>query len=307
LTATYAWLTANGRRLHLVRQNGATLQLVGHYVSGGIAPFEIVDGRSICEAIADKYGMWDGSVSPNDYVLVPLKYDIGQYTPRAYRPEWSPTEANQIPHPEKRDHFHEGVRGQLGSLLDRLRLIARTVHPEHANLTCFGLEIREALIIASTEVETLLRETLNKNQIRPIRRHYTMENDYFKLAEPLRLKEYSVSFKQYPWLTEFTPFSRWNGQITYQTLPWYQAYNAVKHDRQHSLASASLENLFLAIAGICVTLAAQVGTGWIAGGDDWADPSIEGAVRFSKEPTWPFDEYYIAPKIGEAVWSPKHL
>jgi hypothetical protein len=41
------------------------------------------------------------------------------------------------------------------------------------------------------------------------------------------------------------------------SLPWYQAYNASKHDRHDEFKQANLENLVTAVAGLLVLISSQ--------------------------------------------------
>jgi hypothetical protein len=40
-------------------------------------------------------------------------------------------------------------------------------------------------------------------------------------------------------------------------LPWYQAYNASKHDRQDEFKKANFDNLVMAVAGLLVLISSQ--------------------------------------------------
>ena len=58
------------------------------------------------------------------------------------------------------------------------------------------------------------------------------------------------------------PFERWKpgrGLPDHggTSLPWYQAYNASKHDRQDEFKKANFENLVIAVAGLLVLISSQ--------------------------------------------------
>ncbi len=61
----------------------------------------------------------------------------------------------------------------------------------------------------------------------------------------------------------FKPFEQWRlrrglpqlGSII--SLPWYQAYNASKHDRQDEFKKANFENLVMAVTGLLVLISSQ--------------------------------------------------
>ena len=69
------------------------------------------------------------------------------------------------------------------------------------------------------------------------------------------------------------------------SLPWYQAYNASKHDRQDEFKKANLENLVTAAAGLFVLISSQ-----FRNEDFSAGPSLLGANGH--------DYHSMEPSIG---------
>jgi hypothetical protein len=59
-------------------------------------------------------------------------------------------------------------------------------------------------------------------------------------------------------LDTFQPFRYWSTQ-DYAPLPWYQAYHAVKHDRENKFNQATLTNVLEAISALATVLIAQYG------------------------------------------------
>lgn len=55
-------------------------------------------------------------------------------------------------------------------------------------------------------------------------------HDYFALNKHLKLNEYIVCHSFYPVIQSFR---YWDSHDKYVPLPWYQAYHAVKHDREN--------------------------------------------------------------------------
>jgi hypothetical protein len=100
-------------------------------------------------------------------------------------------------------------------------------------------------------------------------------HDYVKLALPMKLGEYRVKLPWYPWLDRITPFENWlpvlKGSKQKQYLPWYDAYNAVKHDRENDFSQAKLVHAFQALAGCFVMLCAQYGWNFARREDAAAD------------------------------------
>ena len=46
------------------------------------------------------------------------------------------------------------------------------------------------------------------------------------------LTEFEIILPLYPWLDPIWPFRGWDASHPTQSLPWYDAYNAAKHDRE---------------------------------------------------------------------------
>jgi hypothetical protein len=130
--------------------------------------------------------------------------------------------------------------------------ICQTVQPEGKNLDAFGHDIRNLLILACTEAETHWRGVLVANGVTQDR--YTT-NDYVKLRDPMKLDEYAVTFPNYPWLAAFKPYEGWNTAKPTCSLGWYDAYNAVKHNRETEFERATLRRVFEAISACVVMMA----------------------------------------------------
>jgi hypothetical protein len=60
-------------------------------------------------------------------------------------------------------------------------------------------------------------------------------------------------------LGEFKPFAQWNDTAPTLTLPWYDAYNAVKHHREAAFSKATLEAVLNAAAALHIMQIAQWG------------------------------------------------
>lgn len=132
------------------------------------------------------------------------------------------------------------------------------IEPEQINLKTYSHKIRELLILSCTEAEYLMKKVLLDNGY-VSSRLYT--SDYFKCKNILKLGEYEVVLKQYTDLKRFHPFKEWTdiGGRTTSSIPWYQAYNAVKHDRGGNISQANLEHLLDAVAAIHILLESQYG------------------------------------------------
>jgi hypothetical protein len=180
-----------------------------------------------------------------------------------------------------------GAQNQLDALIGALKAICRVVQPSPATLDVFGHEIRNLLILASTEVEMHWRGILKANG-----RPAAATKHYVTLADPLRLRDYVVHFHPCPDIDPIAPFAGWAKSEPSKSLPWYAAYNGVKHNRELEFEKASLANAFGAIAACAVLLVAQFG-------QEAMTPDQRRFLAIDV-PAIPLEEMYILPQSGEA-------
>jgi len=145
----------------------------------------------------------------------------------------------------------------FNSISNYLSTLFDYVEPESSNLSTYSNKIRESLILACSEVEYLFKKFLNDNNYSGPQRLST--NDFVKISPHLKLKDYTVKLKQFPSLGVFAPFASWNDAQPTASLNWYDAYNAVKHDRGGNKNRGDLEMLINSIAAIHILLEAQYG------------------------------------------------
>jgi hypothetical protein len=185
--------------------------------------------------------------------LAPDEYYPRMARPNSQHPAESPG-SNPVNYQQR--SLIESGRGQLIALRYQLEEIFRVVHPGQANFSVFGHEIRNLLILAATEVEAHWKGVLAANGVRS-----SDTRDYVKLANALKLGEYSIKIPFYPWIEPIRPFDRWAPSATpTKDLSWYDAYQAVKHDRENQFERATLFNAIKAVCGCAVMMFAQFGT-----------------------------------------------
>lgn len=225
---------------------------------------------------------------------VKLTLEPGQYHPRIARPSDFSHGKLIYPGKEKLENEIAIATGQLAALTEQLQRLCQTIHPDGANLDVYGHAPRNLLILACTEVEAHWRGVLEANGSTSANKRFTT-NDYVKVCSPLRLHEYTLAFNFYPWLGPQKPFERWLSSTSpTQDLPWYEAYNLVKHNREANFPKASLKHVIQAVAACAVMMVAQYGD--------------EGVLRpfFSirELPRWTTQEHYIFPYAlsGAQTW-----
>jgi hypothetical protein len=189
-----------------------------------------------------------------------LKVAPGHYFPRIARPMFSTHRSFAIregwqPNWAGNENAIASAKVQLSTLVRQLERICETVHPEKTNLEAYGYDIRNLLILACTEVESHWSAVLKANGLRG---RWTTR-DYVCLKDAMRLNEFVISFVDYPWIKPIAPFENWDKENATGSLPWYDAYNAAKHDRESKLKRATLRFAFHAVAACAIMIGAQFG------------------------------------------------
>jgi hypothetical protein len=220
----------------------------------------------------------------------------GQFYPRIARPSaHHPSDFPRIPVMRRSDtNFVAIARGQLTALMRQLDLICQTVHPSEDTFNAYGHSIRNHLILACTEVETHWWGILVANNF--IKQQYNT-NHYVLLQTAMRLGDYAIEFPSFPWLAPFRPFDGWgtSGKPS-QELGWYAAYNAVKHNREHEFARATLPSVFEAVSSCVIMMVAQFGS--IVGLG--INTELASFFHLSSSPAWPLSHVYL-PSFGETT------
>jgi hypothetical protein len=220
-----------------------------------------------------------------------LRLAPGEYYPRMARPSSLDPDGSPGYYP---DESPDAIKirtlstGQIHVLIQELQRICQVVQPDEANFHAYGHEIRNLIILACMEVEAQWKNILVAND-----QEANNRLDYVKLAIPMKLGEYRVALPWYPWLDPIGPFENWVPVLPHekQFLPWYDAYNAIKHDRENDFAKAKLIYAFQALAGFFVMLCAQYGWNFARSQDAAADMFFQ----LIEAPKWEPSELYVPP------------
>jgi hypothetical protein len=159
------------------------------------------------------------------------------------------------------------------------------VHPAPQNFASYGHEIRNLLILAATEVESHCKGVLKANS-----RVADNTNEYVKLVAAMKLDEYAVSLPFYPWLDPMPPFQRWSSADPTKSLPWYDAYHAIKHNRESEFQKGTLLCALEGVCGCAVMLFAPFGTY----GFHYRE-QINSFFELAEAPEWDVSEVYAQP------------
>jgi hypothetical protein len=207
-----------------------------------------------------------------------------EYFPRIYS-------GPETPHPRRVNLLEAWVSTTRAArmLYTRLREVFRVVEPIPGHRNVYSHELRQLLILACTEVESAWRAVLSANGYRGRQDRWSTQ-DYVALRDVMRLHHYAVVLSAHPAFGKLQPFASWRSDNATTSLPWYDAYNAAKHDREGSLHRASLGNVVDALAAVFVMTLAQFGPG-AADREDYFHPDEFRCERYPRE----ISDWYIRP------------
>jgi hypothetical protein len=280
---------------------------MGYYIhisSHGFEPNQVLDVWEVGETMAKRIDVMDSEhnrfpAQPGKTVLETLRennpettfdeleLEPGEYYAGMARPILGESPGRNRDQSVAAMSHRASASGQLHALIQQLEQICRVVHPQgESNFKAYGHDIRNVLILACTELESQWKAILGAH-------HARAENTthYVKLCKAMKLAEYAVEFPYYPWMPERRPFAGWQqGTID---LPWYGAYNGVKHNRDSNFPQASLDNAFEALSAFFIMLCAQYGWDFALTGD----AAARAFFRLKAGPQWSPSEYYL-PAYG---------
>ena len=237
---------------------------------------------------------------PCEKIEIYPKLKVGEFYPNIYRPEFSyklqkrhfVDRKNGIPFSEvyddpyifNREEYSDYLR-QLEIIINDLNEVFKVIAPSPNNYKCYGNSLRNIIVLACTEIDSMMHNILVRNEYCKDDAHTSM-NDYRILNEALRLDEYSISFVDYLQLKDYVPFKEWtnkNGSLT-----WYNAYNHVKHKRSDNFQEANLENAILAVMGFALVLVAQYGFE-----NNMWNRKLGNYLKITRQPKWDLSDFYI--------------
>jgi hypothetical protein len=266
--------------------DGATAIRVGVPNPDHLSTAVLANGETLREALA-RVPMF----SNKRFVLHRMTLPPGAYHPRIARP------VDQHPKDFPGGHWEAGLShaliatlNQMRSLVGMLDEVFQSVHPAAENMDCYGAATRNLIILACTECEAQWRAVLLANgypQLRPT------TSDFVKLMPAMRLDKYCVTLRHAPWLAPVAPFKGWATAAPTQSLPWYNDYNAVKHDRETAFDRATLANAISAVAAVWIMVAAQFGGRGMREFDD-----LSRYFQLVQVPTWRYSDVYTYGYAG---------
>ncbi len=273
-------------------QNGDVFFAVSLNEGGSPLFYEISRGSPITlrEWVLKSFG--DDKPEESDYVP-------GTF----YKRMWRPANFKNVLDNEKLNQSFVSLKILLGKLEE----LFETIEPNQDNSSTYGLKIREVILLACMEVESSLSAVLKENNY-PVSGSWSTK-DYVKLLQPMLLDAYEIYLQQYPNYPHFTPFKGWDSVRPTQSLPWYNAYNKTKHNREEHLNFATLENAILAVSAAVVVFHAQFGwqSGRIGDSITLVIQKVFGIITVDFEK---YERHYYIPLLSLplnstlSVWTP---
>lgn len=186
-----------------------------------------------------------------------------------------------------------------------LKRLFEYIEPSDTCSCTYSFRIHELLVRTCIEVEANLKAILLENGYKGggnLGRDSRLDmSTYKKVNVSHHLSSYRVSL----------PIWRGNGSVVVpfeswaenKALPWYQSYNASKHDRHNSFKRANFRSLIDAVSGLLVILASQFrdedfscGPNLISIGPparaDGMRPALGSLFMISYPEDWSIDEIY---------------
>jgi hypothetical protein len=180
----------------------------------------------------------------------------------------------------------------------------------------YSYRIHALLMRTCIEVEANFKAILAENTFTKPQKSLNIRH-YRRIDATHHLSSYEVVLPIWngtpPVLKPFGPWKAYRGQPlplntdgnpddSVVSVPWYQAYNASKHDRHHEFKQANFGNLVTAVAGLLVLLSAQFrreefGAGQVELADDDDgynpfEPAIGSLFRIKYAEDWSAAECY---------------
>jgi hypothetical protein len=191
-----------------------------------------------------------------------------------------------------------------------LRLVFEYVEPSDQCREAFSYRTHALLMRTCIEVEANFKAILEENTFTPPPNGSLNMTHYRKVDATHHLSSYEVMLPIWngipPIIRPFEPWKPWRGHALPQgekaSLPWYQAYNASKHDRQDEFRKANFGILVEAVAGLLVLISSQFANQDFSAGPDLLEvsgsdyhkmeASIGSLFRIAYPDDWAEDEVY---------------
>ncbi len=180
-----------------------------------------------------------------------------------------------------------------------LQKLFEYIEPDDDSLGTYSYRVHELLMRTCIEIEANFKAILNENHC-SVAPHKQNMSIYEKVNTTHHLSSYEVILPIWNGSPRiWKPYESWTAG---KPLPWYQAYNASKHDRQEEFKQANFHALMLSVSGLLVLLSSQFRTeDFSAGGDALGlagdeyhemEPAIGSLFRIKFPEDWAEEDLY---------------
>lgn len=138
----------------------------------------------------------------------------------------------------------------FNGILNDLKTIFNFIEPSDSHLDVFGLNIRDLIIKAASEVENQWKQLI---RINGYDKEYLTTRDYSKLLEFIDF-DLPIKINGYDCDVIFRPFRHWSKEKPSKSIIWYDAYNQLKHDRTSYKTLATFENVINTVGAVYVLM-----------------------------------------------------
>jgi hypothetical protein len=152
------------------------------------------------------------------------------------------------------------------TLIEDLDRISRYVELHPHNFRTFSIELARLYLAAGSEVDVVAKLLCEKAKPSSSCRNINEYRDVLLAAYP-GLTSIETSLPRHS--LSFTPWESWERENP----EWWRSYNDVKHKRDEFYQEACLENVLLALSGLCVFVC-YLDYDLIAGGIGTSRPSL---------------------------------
>ena len=188
--------------------------------------------------------------------------------------------------------FH--AKRDLGILIQKLQEILLFVEPSESGVQAYSHKIRELLFLSCSDLESTLKKyQFGKNE---------RMKDYIEILKYVDLTKYKISLVGYANPYKCSPFENWNVDKPAKSLPWYEAYNKLKHDREKNFHLATLENCINAIAANLILFAARYSPMFLYNENDVCSNLARSALDYKIENS---KDFYIPIFEGKKSYQGK--
>lgn len=247
------------RTTHLTQKFGYGYETDTHFVHlyGQESFFTISVGLTVIEEKKGTFQDWIikrfGAIDIEE-----MTFDVGNTVEGIWRPSlyyWDDIANGIKTNPSEQRSEEQALR----ILIEKLDELLLFIEPSIDGLNSYSHKTRELIILACTEVENQWRSLLNLAGHNPINGKDYTTNDYVKIFPISFLDEYQVSLKNYSTIAPSKPFNRWDKTNPTKSLPWYDAYNKTKHNRDHHFYEAKLKYAIDAVAANIIMFCTRFG------------------------------------------------